>query len=274
MRDVVMPDFSVRLLVVRPNQLARSWMCFATAFLFLFSWQIQSAAEPSPVDQKAERMLIEPVELEQLLGQRRLSILDTRSKEEYGQGHIPGAVWVDVTSWQQLGRAPRGFHNAEAWAEMVSAIGISDDSRVVVYGSSLPSTGRIWWTLKYLGHGDVGILNGGWDAWVKEKRAIEIAPSIVSAGSFTPRFQSDRLEELDSLKQTFQSGEVRILDTRSAAEFRGEDVRGPRGGHIPGATHLEWKELLAADGRFKTPEELRELFREKGLLPNQTAVCY
>ena len=89
---------------------------------------------------------------------------------------------------------------------------------------------------------------------------------------FEPKFQADRLEEIDSLKKSLRSGKVTVVDARSKDEFTGKDVRGKRGGHIPGAKHLEWKELLAEDGRFKTPEKLGELFRQRGIHPAQTAV--
>jgi thiosulfate/3-mercaptopyruvate sulfurtransferase len=79
---------------------------------------------------------------------------------------------------------------------------------------------------------------------------------------------------MDSLEKSLRSRDVQVIDARSRDEFTGKEVRGKRGGHIAGATHLEWKELISADGRFKTPEQLRELFRERGILPDRTAVCY
>jgi thiosulfate/3-mercaptopyruvate sulfurtransferase len=65
-----------------------------------------------------------------------------------------------------------------------------------------------------------------------------------------------------------------LLDARSPDEFTGKDVRGKRGGHIPGAKLLEWKELLADDGRFKTTDQLRALLRNRGIDPEKTAVSY
>ena len=87
-----------------------------------------------------------------------------------------------------------------------------------------------------------------------------------------PKFQADRLEEIDSLKKSIRTGTATVVDTRSRDEFTGREVRGKRGGHIPGAKHLEWKDLLAEDGRFKPLEQLRALFRERGIDPGQTAV--
>jgi thiosulfate/3-mercaptopyruvate sulfurtransferase len=217
-------------------------------------------------------MLTEPRELQKKLNDPGLRILDARSQPEYAKGHVPGAVRVDVKSWQELGRREGGFHDAKTWGEKVGQLGISHDSDVVVYGSNLTDTARVWWTLKYLGLKKVSILDGGWQLWTAEKLPVETATPKVETVRFEPKFQADRLEEIDSLKKSVQAGKVTVVDARSADEFTGKDVRGKRGGHIPNSKHLEWKELVAKDGRFKSPEELRELFRQRGITPEQTAV--
>jgi thiosulfate/3-mercaptopyruvate sulfurtransferase len=221
---------------------------------------------------EARTMLIEPGELQNKLRHQGLRVLDTRAQADYAKGHVPGAVRVDVKSWQQLGGKAGGFHDAKAWGQYVGRLGIGYDSQVVVYGSSLPDTARIWWTLKYLGLPDVAVLNGGWELWSKEKRPTDTSAPSVEAVQFEPKFQPDRLEEIDSLKKSLHAGKVTVVDARSSDEFTGKEVRGKRGGHIPGAKLLEWKELLAEDGRFKPPGQLRELFRKRGITPDQTAV--
>jgi thiosulfate/3-mercaptopyruvate sulfurtransferase len=217
-------------------------------------------------------MLLEPGELRKKLREPGLRILDTRPQAGYAEGHIPGAVAVDVKSWQAQGKKEGGFHDGKAWGAMVGQLGVSHDSQVVVYGSNLTDTARVWWTLKYLGLQNVTILNGGWQMWVKEKQPTDTASPQVVAVAFEPKFQADRLEEIDSLKKSVQAGKVTVVDARSTGEFTGQKVKGKRGGHIPGAKHLEWKELLTDDGRFKSPEQLRELFRQRGIAPDQTAV--
>jgi len=217
-------------------------------------------------------MLIEPAELQKHLKQPGLRIVDTRLQADYAKGHIPEAVWVDVKGWQDQGKKEKGFHDARAWGEKVGQLGVTNDSRVVVYGSTPTDTARIWWTLKYLGLPNVTILNGGWQLWVKEKLPADASAPNVEAAKFEPRFQPGRLEEIDSLKESAPAGKVTVVDARSKDEFAGKEIKGKRGGHIPGAKHLEWKELLADDGRFKPPEQLRELFKQRGIEPDQTAV--
>src|SRR5262245_61306165 len=144
----------------------RRWMWVAAAlFVAASSGALRgSAAEPrgEPSLRDAPKMLIEPGELEKKLDQQELRIVDTRSQSEYAKQHIPGAVRSEVKGWQALGRKEGGFHDAKAWGEKVGELGISQDSHVVVYGSAPTDTARVWWTLKYLGHQNVSILNGGW----------------------------------------------------------------------------------------------------------------
>jgi 3-mercaptopyruvate sulfurtransferase SseA/predicted methyltransferase len=221
---------------------------------------------------ESKSMLIQPEELEKRLRQGELRLVDTRAETDYARGHIPGAVRVDVKSWAELGKKDGGFHDARAWGEKVGQLGLRPDSQVVVYGSSLTDTARIWWTLKYLGLEKVAILDGGWLLWSKENRPSETSVPRVETVPFEPRFQADRLEEIATLKKSVQAGKVTVVDARTADEFTGKEVRGKRGGHVPGARHLEWKELLTADGRFKSPDQLRALFRQRGIGPSQTAV--
>jgi len=112
------------------------------------------------------------------------------------------------------------------------------------------------------------------ELWTKDKRPTDTDVLKHMGVKFEPKFQADRLEEIDSLKKSVQAGKVTVVDTRTNDEFTGKEVRGKRGGHIPDAKHLEWKEMLAGDGRFKSPEQLRELFKQRGIQPDKTAVCY
>jgi thiosulfate/3-mercaptopyruvate sulfurtransferase len=217
-------------------------------------------------------MLTEPQELQRKLHEPGLRILDTRPQADYAKGHIPGAVWVNVKSWQHVGSKEGGFHDSNAWSELVGQLGVGNESQVVVYGSSLPDAARIWWTLKYLGLSNVTLLDGGWPLWTEQHGPTDTASPRTETVHFQPKFQADRLEELDSLKKALPSGKVTVVDARSTKEFTGEEVRGKRGGHIVGAKHLEWKELVAANGRFKSVQQLRELFRKQGIAPDRTAV--
>lgn len=234
-----------------------------TALLTLFH-----GCQPTP----APTMLVQPAALSRMLEGGQTRLLDTRSREAYIQGHIPGAIRVEVKSWQDQGRKPGGFRDAAAWSRLVGALGITHQSRVVVYGDQLPETARVWWLLKYLGLKEVAILDGGWSAWQKADLPASTGAVQPAAATFTPDFQADRLEEIDSLKNSVAAGKAKVVDARSGDEFTGKDVRGKRGGHIPGSTHLEWKDLLEQDGRFRSAPALRDLFKRKGITPEDTLI--
>lgn len=258
---------------LRPTCLRRRQVLLLTASaLLLLGLDTRVLAGPKPP--AASHILIEATQLEKKLQEPGWRILDTRPDDEYAKGHIPGAVRVDVKTWQGQGKKQDGFRDAKAWAELVGKLGIRRDSHVVVYGSSLTDTARIWWTLKYLGMEHVAILDGGWSAWTKAKLATETAAAAPKRAVFEPKFQPDRLEEHDAMKKSLKADKIKIVDARSDEEFQGTVNKGKRPGRIPGAAHLEWKELLADDGRFKTPAELRDLFRKRGILPDATAICY
>jgi len=225
-------------------------------------------------ERERHSMLMQPAELQAALERpgADLRVLDTRPRAEYASAHVPRAVSVDVKAWQEQARTEGGLHDARAWGQLAGGLGVTRDTRVVVYGGSLPDAARVWWTLKYLGVTNVSLLDGGWVLWQREHRPTDPTAPREQAVTFEPHFQADRLEEIGPLKQAVGSGRASVVDARSPGEFTGQEVRGKRGGHIPSAKLLEWKELLAPDGRFKSPVELKALFQARGIDPARTAV--
>ena len=106
-------------------------------------------------------LLVEPTELSS--GKSQFVVLDARDHAKYGQGHIPGARWVDHATWA---KAFQDGKDAEGWSKKISDLGIAVDSKVVVYDDDWnKEAARIWWILKYWGVADVRLLNGGWKSW-------------------------------------------------------------------------------------------------------------
>lgn len=195
-----------------------------------------------------------------------LDILDARSASDYARAHIPGAVLVDVNRWKALVFEKSGYTDAKSWATEVGKLGVDGTRSVVVYGTNPTSTARLWWTLKYLGVERVLYLDGGWAAWEKGKHPTSDKPITVKAAKFTPRFQKDRLATVGELKGALKSKSLVAIDARSEGECRS--------GKVPGAVHLEWKELLESDGRFKKAAEIRKLLTARGVEPGKPLVPY
>ena len=242
------------------------WSIWFSLILICASTFISAVNAGATEDTPDNSILIDVDQLQRKLNDESLRVLDVRSQAEYAKGHIPGAVRVDVAEWKNLAASDHGFRDAKGWSEKVSLLGIENQMQVVVYGSKLSDSARIWWLLKYVGVKDTSILNGGWEWWISKSRPTETSAPSVTATEFKPDFQVDRLEEIDSLKKSLNAATLKLVDTRSTDEFND--------GRIPGSTHLEWKELVADDGRFKTKTQLQQLFRDKGIVPSETAVCY
>jgi thiosulfate/3-mercaptopyruvate sulfurtransferase len=220
-------------------------------------------------------MLLSAAELEKLLAKPAggLRLLDVRSTKDFAAGHVPGAVRVDAAAWTRKSRAEGGLEDLDHWARAVGELGVTNDTHVVLYGDPLTDTARVWWLLKYLGHEKLSLLDGSWRLWQDEKRAVETTAARVEPAKFAPRPQSSCLARVNDVKGAAGKDDVVLLDVRSEAEFSGK-TGGERSGHIPGAKHLEWKELLLPDGRFKKRDDLVRLFRDRGLDPLKTIVPY
>jgi thiosulfate/3-mercaptopyruvate sulfurtransferase len=162
------------------------------------------------------------------------------------------------------GRDPRGRHplpTRERWAATVGAAGIHPGQDVVVLDRQGGMyAGRAWWLLRWIGHAQVRVLDGGLPAWVAAGGPTEQGDPPVASPAGTP-YPLDRptlVAMLDAASLLAQRAERRIVDARAAERFRGEtEPLDPVAGHIPGACNRPFQGNLQADGRFKTPEQLR-----------------
>lgn len=223
-------------------------------------------------DYPRKELLIEPEKLAKTLGHFR--ILDARSKDKYLRGHIPSAIWIDHEHWSKT----FAKHQQPAdWAAMLGGAGVVPDLSVVIYDdASSKNAARIWWILRYWGCRDVRLLNGGWQGWVDRdlpvsKKVDTPARLTIAARKPNANLLATRESVLDILKEK----KTQIIDTRSAAEHCGDKKLARRGGAIPGAIHLEWSDLLDKNtGRFKRPDELREIFKKAGIDLTKPAVAH
>jgi thiosulfate/3-mercaptopyruvate sulfurtransferase len=204
----------------------------------------------------------------------RWYLLDRKGRDEYASGHIPGAVFVDleaVTGKQDANA--RGRHPLPSAAQFESEMrkaGIDDNTKVVVYddaGGSIAA--RLWFLLGWFGHRAQAVLDGGMQAWGKP---LETSITFPAAGSFQSR-EPDRARILDFDEVCRLEG-VPLLDARTGERYRGEqEPVDPKAGHIPGAVSAPWMDNLGPDGRFKSPEELRERFAALGAEDGAVVYC-
>jgi thiosulfate/3-mercaptopyruvate sulfurtransferase len=211
-------------------------------------------------------LLIEPAALAPPLDAERFVILDSRSREDYQQEHIPEARWVDHGAWS---KTFGDGEDVEAWSQRIGELGIDTDAAVVVYDDqAMKNAARIWWILRYWGVEDVRLLNGGWKSWKAQELPVSQARGAsVEPVAFTAKPQSSRLATKSQILDRLEGQEWQIVDARSEAEYCGTELLGnQRAGAIPGAKHLEWSELIDPEtDRFRPPDELRELFDQANI---------
>jgi len=183
----------------------------------------------------------------------------------YAAGHIPGAVFVDLD--RELAAAPgaRGRHPLPEVADFGAAMrraGVSAGTPVIVYdGGQGWAAARAWWMLRWTGHPDVRVLDGGLPSWAG---SLETAEPTPAEGDFVPRPGAVELLDADGAAALARSGV--LFDARAGERYRGEVEPIDRvGGHIPGAVSAPTNENVAADGRFLPAEELHARFKALGV---------
>ncbi|WP_326693861.1 sulfurtransferase [Streptomyces sp. NBC_01766] len=212
-------------------------------------------------------------------GTRPPVLLDIRWKlggpnlrPEYEAGHIPGAVFVDLDAELAGPPGTGGRHplpDPAEFGEVLRRAGVSRDTPVVVYdGGQGWAAARAWWLLRWTGHLDVRVLDGGLAAWTGPLSAQTPAPA---RGDFTPVPGS--LPLLDADGAAGLAGKGLLLDARAAERYRGDVEPIDRvGGHIPGAVSAPTTENVRPDGRFLPADELRARFAGLGAAGEDTEI--
>jgi thiosulfate/3-mercaptopyruvate sulfurtransferase len=193
------------------------------------------------------------------------------ARQEYDQGHIPGAVFFDVDDIAEPGTIlPHMIPPPDLFASKIAALGIGDSDRVVVYDSAgLSSAGRAWWMLRLYGHHDVAVLDGGLPKWQAEGRPLDTAVPSPPQRRFTARFDPALVRDKRALFENLATRREQVVDARAGGRFDGtvpEARPGLRGGHIPGSRNVPYERLTDPRTRqLKSAEELTRLFRDAGV---------
>ena len=230
------------------------------------------------VEQLADAMLSDtpPVVLDV-----RWQLGDDDGHARYRTGHIPGAVYVDLDS--QLAGPPSpeaGRHplpEIDALTEAARSWGIDDTSPVVVYDDNGNlAAARAWWLLRWGGHRDVRLLDGGLTAWRDSGMRLSTGDTPVRPGSVTLRAGSLPTATIDDVAALGSDHSKTVLvDARAAERYRGEvEPIDPRAGHIPGAISVPTSENVDESGRFRAASELRERFAQAGVTDGSAVVAY
>ena len=250
----------------------------------LFLVSLVASAAPSV----RSDMLVSTAWLAQHLNDPNLVILQvSRDRAAYDAGHIPGARFlalsdIAVTRDGLLNELP----SAAALKSVFERLGVSDDSRVILYGdtSVLPAT-RAYFTLDYLGHEATALLDGGLHKWAAESRALAKETPEVKEGRLTPRPRPEVVVDINAVKDLSYAAanapgaSAVLVDARTSGEFTGATAASseiPRPGHIPGATNVYWMQTqVSKEDMTLLPEaDLRKLYESLGVKPDRPVVTY
>jgi len=201
----------------------------------------------------------------------------------YESGHIPGAVgW----HWKEELETPirRNVASREQIGDLLSRSGIDPGTTIVLYGdSSNWFAAYAFWLLKYHGHNDVRLLNGGRQKWQAEGRPTATERPRYPRATYSANGPDTSIRALRDfiLPRVGQPGVV-LVDVRSPKEYKGELLApehlpqegAQRPGHIPGAKNIVWSEAVREDGTFKSADELRALYETQGVTPDKEVIPY
>ena len=222
--------------------------------------------------------LIKVEELKRELSDSRLVIVDCRfsledtelGREQYLQGHIPGAVYAhldeDLCSPVipgETGRHP--MPSPESLSTKLGKWGIDSSSRIVVYDAAggAMAASRLWWLVSWLGHYAVAVLDGGWQAWLDSGGELRSGQETRSSSSFLPIIKRSRLIETAEILSRLKDPQLLLVDSRAEERYLGEiEPIDPVAGHIPGAVVSPHELVLDANGFFLPKDQLHAYFKQ------------
>jgi thiosulfate/3-mercaptopyruvate sulfurtransferase len=201
----------------------------------------------------------------------------------FDQGHIAGAVgWNWQTQLQDNIR--RDLIEKPALEQLLGQSGISNDTAIILYGDNNNwFAAYAFWQLKYYGHKDVRLMNGGRKKWLEEKRPLTTGATKLTPATYRATAPDESLrarkEQVFAIVDEKRKGH--LVDVRSADEFTGKIIAPPgmsetaqRAGHIPGAANVPWAQAANEDGTFKSADALKQLYEVKGVNGSEEVIAY
>ncbi len=230
------------------------------------------------------RAFLQVDQFEYLRQEDAITILDARGDDmEFRSGHVPGAQFIDMSELRDPDEHNKLWEDDELLSPLLEELGVRNDRPVVVYGAGDGGgvdsrAGNIFWTLQYLGHDEVYLVDGGLAAWTRADYA-SIRAGEAESPSVDGDFTIERIPELvvgfEAVHTAVEEGSPALLDTRTEDEFIGEDERGnPQAGHIPTAVHYHWEDLMDDDGLLRDRDTLRDELEDLGLDTETSIIAY
>ncbi len=203
-------------------------------------------------------------------------VVDMR-RTGFDEGHVPGAVYLAPDAIRDAASPPTFLPSQAAFEQLMGRLGISNQTRVVVYDERGGIyAARLWWILNYFGHSNVALMNGGWIKWTAEHLPASSDSSSPAAATFRARPQPRWVATAADVVAAINQPTTRIVDARTQAEIEGTDLRGiRRGGFVPSSVPVYWEDLLDPQKKtFKPADELAKIFEERGVTRDRDVIAY
>lgn len=199
-----------------------------------------------------------------------LHIVDVRPADAFAEGHIPGAVQIDLAALTTTVEGVQGMLIGPGpFSTIMGQLGIDNDHAIVLYDSNwgMPAA-RVLWSLAYYGHSNASVLNGGWDLWVEEQRPISKSIALPTQTHFNATPTPNLLAELPWLQSHLENPNVIIIDTRTPAEYSA--------GHLPNAINWDWTNGVPKQGwgTVRPADELAAELAALGITPDKEIITY
>jgi len=200
----------------------------------------------------------------------------------YAEAHIPGAIGFD---WKKdlQDQVKRDFLGPAEFGELFGGRGISNDHTIVLYGDRNNwFAAYTYWYLKYYGHDNVRLMNGPREKWISEGRPTSTDVPSYEGQTFNAREGDESIRAYRDEVLAALDSNTSLVDVRSPQEYSGELIAmagyeqegAQRAGHIPGAASVPWAQAVKEDGTFKGADELRELYRDRGVVNGNPIIAY
>lgn len=223
-------------------------------------------------------LIVEPEQLETVLGHDRLVVVHISKPERYAQFHVPGAVFVEGAHYVKVEKPVVGLlPDAQSFGHLLESLGISPDTHVVTCddeGGGWAS--RFLWTLDVAGHQDFSLLNGGLVAWVNEGFSVSQQAVTPATGSYSVSWRQEPVADTEYILSRLGAADLGLLDSRTPQEFNGQKKFAEHGGHIPGASLLNWTDTMdqSRNLRLQPATELNAMLEQRGLTGDKEIICY
>lgn len=201
----------------------------------------------------------------------------TQGYDQYRTGHIPGAYYLDLEKdlsspvAQHGGRHP--LPDTETFSQKMRACGVNHQSGIVVYDDSrMAYAARAWWLLRYFGHQQVFILDGGFSAWINQGGALDRREPALRSGNFNANIQADWAVDRETILKNQKK--FLLIDSREPKRYLGEEEPiDPVAGHIPGAVNYFWQDATNEQGLIKSIADQQARWRDLPQQENLVVYC-